>query len=174
MSLGLSRLWPNPPLFALSWPVYAHPKLSEPSPSTPCQTWTSGSILSQLVSNTSLNPLTPLCLDNTFPTLYPFLTWHSFDLSPSSCQVDSRHPHSFPIWHHSTFSLLHQVYSQCFIGLMTAVGQSPIAYLPRSMCPSLSFPALYISVCFSMSHHSLPFVCFLHLILSSPSLLTLV
>ena len=46
---------------------------------------------------------------------------------------------------------------------------SPIAYLPCSMRLSLSFLALYISVHSSMSHHSLPFVCFLCLILSSPS-----
>ena len=69
---------------------------------------------------------------------------------------------------------LHQSHSRRFIGLATAVGRSLIAYLPRLMRLSLSFLALYISVCFSMSHHSLPFVCFLCLILSSPSPSTLV
>ena len=93
------------------------------------------------LSNTLLNTLTPLHLVDTFPTQC------SFDLSSSSCQVDSQHPHSFPTQHHSTFTLLCQVYSRCLIGLVTAVGQSPIAYLPCLMCLSLSFLTLYISVC---------------------------
>ena len=123
----------------------------------------SGSILSQLASNASLNPLTPSRLSNALPNtptplclVDAFLTRHSFDPSSFSRQVDSQHPHSFLTQRHSTFTLLHQVHSQQFIGLVTAVGQSPIAYLPRSMCLSLSFPALYISVCSSMSHCPLP------------------
>ena len=135
----------------------------------------SGSILSQLTSNTSLNPLTPLrlsnallntptplCLADTFPTR------RSFNLSSSLHQVDSRHPHSFPTRRLSTFTLLCQVYSRHLIGLTTVVGRSPIAYLSRSMCHSLSFLTLYISVCsllcliiryppfVSLSHHPLP------------------
>ena len=47
-------------------------------------------------------------------------------------------------WQPSLF--LHQVYSQHFIGLATALGQSLIAYLPHLICPSLSFLTLYISV----------------------------
>ena len=74
----------------------------------------------------------------------------------------------------STFTLLHQVYFRRLISLTTAVRQSPIAYLPHLMHLSLSFLALYISVRSSMSHHSLPFVCFLCPILSSPSPSTLV
>ena len=111
------------------------------------------SILSQLTSNTSPNPLTPSCLSNTLlntPTplrlVDTFPTRRSFDLSSSSRQVDSQHPHSFLTQHLSTFTLLCQVYSRCLISLMTAVGQSPITYLPHSMCLSLSFLALYISV----------------------------
>ena len=84
---------------------------------------------------------TPLHLVDAFPTQ------HSFDLSSSSRQVDSRHPHSFPTQCHLTFTLLRQVYSQRLIGLATAVGRSPIAYPPRSMCLSLPFLILYISVC---------------------------
>ena len=52
------------------------------------------------LSNALPNTLTPLCLVDAFPTR------HSFDLSLSSCQVDSRHPHSFPTQCPSTFSLL--------------------------------------------------------------------
>ena len=144
----------------------------------------------------NLNPLTPSRLSNALPNtptplrlVNAFLTRRSFDLSSSLRQVNSRHPHSFPTqrtfdlssssrqvnsWHPhpfltrrlSTFTPLRQFYSRCFIGVATAVGQSPIAYLPRSMRLSLSFLAFYISVCSSMSHHSLPFICFLCLILS--------
>ena len=45
-----------------------------------------------------------------------------------------------------TFTPLRQIYSRCFIGLATAVGRSPIAYLPRSMRLSPSFLAPYIYV----------------------------
>ena len=92
------------------------------------------------LSNALPNTLTPLHLVDAF------LTQHSFDLSSSLRQVDSRHPHSFLTRRHSTFTLLCQVYSRCLIGLTTAVGRSPIAYLPCSMRLSLSFLALYISV----------------------------
>ena len=92
------------------------------------------------LSNALLNTLTPLCLVDAFPTQ------RSFNLSSSSHQANSRHPHSFPTRHLSTFTLLRQVYSRCLIGLATAVGWSPIVYLPRSMRLSLSFLALYISV----------------------------
>ena len=138
------------------WITPEHP-IPNPNPLTPSR-----------LSNALPNTLTPSHLVNTFPTQ------HTFDLSSPSRQVDSRHPHSFPTWRLSTFTPLRQIYSQCFIGLATAVGWSPIAYLPRSMRLSLSFLALYISVHSSMSHHSLPFVCFLCLILSSPSPSTLI
>ena len=49
--------------------------------------------------NALLDPLTPLHFVDAFPTC------RSFDLSPSSRQVDSQHPHSFPTRCHSTFSL---------------------------------------------------------------------
>ena len=62
---------------------------------------------------------------------------------------------------------LHQVYSQHFIGLATAVGQSLIAYLPHLICPSLSFLTLYISVSL------LSTVCFLCLIICYPLLVSL-
>ena len=120
------------------------------------------------LSNALPNTLTPLRLVNAFPTR------RTLDLSSSLRQVDSRQTHSFPTRRLSTFTPLRQVYSRRFIGLATAVGRSPIAYLPRSMRHGLSFLALYISVHSSMSHHSLPFVCFLCLILSSPSPSTLV
>ena len=92
------------------------------------------------LSNALPNTPTPLRLVDTFPTR------RSFDLSLSSRQVDSRHSHSFPTQRHSTFTLLRQVYSRRLIGLTTAVGRSPITYLPRLMRLSLSFLALYISV----------------------------
>ena len=84
-----------------------------------------------------LNPLTPLFLVDAFPTQ------HSFDLPSSLHQVDSRQPHPFPI--QPSLFLCH-VYSRRFINFMTAVGQSPIMYLPHLICPSLSLLALYISV----------------------------
>ena len=143
------------------------------------------------LSNALPNIPTPLRLVNAFPTRrtfdlsspsrqvdsrhpHSFPTQRLFDLYSSSCQVDSQQPHSFLTRCLSTFTPLRQVYSRRFISLATAVGRSPIVYLPRSMHLSLSFLALYISVCFSMSHHSLPFVCFLCLILSSLSPSTLV
>ena len=104
-----------------------------PNPLTPSQA-------NSHLSNTLPNTPTPSHLVDAFPTRC------SFDLSSSSRQVDSRHPHPFPTRCLSTFTLLRQVYSQCFIGLTTAVRRSPIAYLPRSMHFSLSFLALYISV----------------------------
>ena len=113
----------------------------------------SGSILSQLASNTSPNPLTPLHLSNALPNtptplrlVDAFPTQRTFDLSSPSRQVNSRHPHSFPTRCLSTFTLLCQVYSRHLIGLTTAVGRSPIAYLPRSMRLSPSFLALSIYV----------------------------
>ena len=131
--------------------------------------------------NTKPEPSDPLTSQQCTPEhsdslglVNAFLTRHTFDLSSPSCQVDSRHPPSFLTQCLLTFTLLHQVYSRRLIGPATAVRQSPIAYLPRSMCLSLSFLALYISVRSSMSHHLLPFVCFLCLILSSPSPSTLV
>ena len=137
----------------------------------------------------NLNPLTPLCLSNAlpnsptplrlvnaFPTRrtfnlssssrqvdsrhpHSFPTRRSFDLYSSSCQVDSRHPHSFLTRRLSTFTLLRQVYSRHLIGLATAVGRSPIAYLPRSMRHSLSFLALYIYVPLRSSVTSLTTLC---------------
>ena len=124
------------------------------------------------LSNALPNTPTPSCLVGAL------LTRHS-----SSHQVDSRHPHPFLTRHLLTFTLLRQVYSRRLIGLMTADGQSPIAYLPRSMRPSLSFLALYIYVSllsvvrssvtslatlhsFSMSHPQFPISvnpCFIYL-----------
>ena len=125
------------------------------------------------LSNTLPNTPTPLHLVDAFLTQctfdlssslhqvnsqhpHSFPTRRSFDLSSSSRQVNSRHPHPFPTQHLSTFTLLRQVYSRRLISLLTAVGRSPIVYLPCSMRLSLSFPALYISVRSSMSHRPLP------------------
>ena len=119
------------------------------------------------LSNALLNTPTPLHLVNVF------LTRHSFGLSSSSHQVDSRHPHQFPTQCLSTFTLLRQVYSQRLISLATAVGRSPIVYLPCSMRPSLSFsPSIYLYVPYVSS--SVTLLSFLCLILSSPSPSTLV
>ena len=133
----------------------------------------------------SWTTLTPLRLVDAFPTRC------TSDLSSPSHQVNSWHPHSFLTWCLSTFTLLRQVYSRCLIGLTTAVGQSPIAYLPRSMRHSLSFLALYIYVpllsivhssvtslttlrSFSMSHPQFPvsvYPCFIYLYSLPPSTL---
>ena len=116
----VSRPWPNPPLFALSQPVYAHswgiriiPEYPMP-PLNPLAPSRANSHLSNALPNTP----TPLHLVNAFPTRC------SFDLSSPSRQVDSQHPHSFPTQHHLTFTLLRQVYSRCLIGLTTVVGRS--------------------------------------------------
>ena len=68
------------------------------------------------LSNALLNTPTPLRLVDAFPTR------RSFDLSSSSHQVDSQHPHTFPTRRLLTLTPLHQVYSQRFIGLATVVG----------------------------------------------------
>ena len=119
------------------------------------------------LSNTLPNPLTPLHLVNAF------LTWRSFNLL-SSCvkSIPDIHTQSQP---NAPSLFLCQVYSWCFIGLTTAVGQSLITYRPCSICPSLSLLTLYISVlppvhCMFLCTSS--FV--LCLILSSPSLSTLI
>ena len=147
------RTYPYSPYPDLSIPIPSHqnhPQAPNAKPEL------SGSIPSQLASNASPNPLTPSRLSNALPnTPTPsrladaFPTRRSFDLSSSSCQVDSRHPHSFPTQHLSTFTLLHQVYSRCFISLTTAVGRSLIAYLPRSMrlSPSFLAPYIYVPLC---------------------------
>ena len=173
---------PTPTCLCPSRVIWITPEhlIPNPNPLTPSR-----------LSNALTNTPTPLHLVNAFPTRctfnlsspsrqvdsrhpHPFPTRRSFDLYSSSHQVNSRQPHSFPTRRLSTFTPLRQVYSRRSISLATAVGQSPITYLPRSMRLSLSFLALYISVRSSMSHHSLPFVCFLCLILNSPSPSTLV
>ena len=130
------------------------PKYPLPIPNPLAPSWASSCL-----NNALLNPLTPLHLVDTFPTPIPIpnLTL----LQPS-------------------FPLLHQVYSWWFIGLATVVGQSSITYLPHSICPSLSFLALYIPV-LSPVHHTFLYVSsfatlcsFLCLILSSLSPFTLV
>ena len=119
------------------------------------------------LSNALLNTPTPLHLVNTFPTR------RSFNLSSSLHQVNSQHPHSFPTWRHSTFSLLCQVYSRRLINLATVVGQSPITYLPRSMHPSPSFLALYIYVSLlSIVHSSVTSLTTVTTMTSHPSLVT--
>ena len=156
------------------------------------------------LSNALPNTPTPLRLVNAFPTRrtfdlsspshqvvsrhpHSFPTQRSFDLFSSSRQVDSRHPHSFPTRRLSTFTPWHQVYSQRFIGLATAVGRSPIVYLPHSIHHSLSFLTLYIYVplcssvtslatlcSFSMSHPQFPvsvYPCFIYLYSLPPSTL---
>ena len=165
--------------------------MPNPNPLTP-------SCLSYALPNTP----TPLCLVNAFPTRrtfdlsspscqvnsrhpHSFLTQRSFDLYSSLRQVDSRHPHPFLTQRLSTFTPLHQVYSRCFISLATAVGRSPIVYLPCSMHLSPSFLAPYIYVplrssvtspatlhSFSMSHPQFlisVYPCFIYLYSLPPS-----
>ena len=147
-------------------PYTPYPDLSTPIPSHLNQS---------RAPNTKPEPSDPLASQQRTPE-------HSNSLASSQRIPDPTHPQPllflassrFPTRRLSTFTPLCQIYSRRFIGLATVVGRSPIAYLPRSMRHSLSFLALYISVHSSMSHHSLPFVCFLCLILSSPSPFTLV
>ena len=167
------RTYPYSPYPDLSTPIPSHQNHSRAPNDKPKP---SGSIPSQLTSNASPNLLTPSRLSNALlntPTplhlVDAFPTRCTFDLSSSSRQVYSRHPHPFPTRRLSTFTPLCQVHSQRFIGLATAVGRSPIAYLPRSMRHSLSFLALSIYVplrssvtslatlrSFSMSHPQFP------------------
>ena len=133
------RTYPYSPYPDLSTPILSHQNhprapMPLPNPLTPSRA-------NLHLRNALPNTLTPLHLVDAFPTQC------SFNLFSSLHQVDSRHPHLFPTQCLSTFTLLHQVYSRCLIGLTTAVGRSLIMYLPRSMCLSLSFLALYISVC---------------------------
>ena len=99
------------------------------------------------------NPLTPSCLSNALPNtptplrlVNAFPTRRSFDLYSSSHQVNSQQPHSFLTRRLLIFTPLCEIYSRRFIGLATAVGRSPIVYLPRSMRLSPSFLAPYIYV----------------------------
>ena len=96
-----------------TYPYLPYPDLSMPIPSHQnhfqapnAKPKPSGSIPSQLASNASPNPLTPSRLSNALPnTLTPlrlvnaFPTQCTFDLSSSSCQVDSRPnaPSTFPL-----------------------------------------------------------------------------
>ena len=164
----------------------------------------SDSIPSQLASNASPNPLTPSRLSNTLPNTptplhlvdafptqcsfdlssslcqvdsrhpHSFPTQRSFDLSSSSRQVNSRHPHSFPTRRHSTFSVLASSPFPTFHQSQDC-GQAKPDHVPPSLDASWSVFSHSLYICtFSMSHHSLPFICFLCLILSSPSPSTLV
>ena len=188
---------PIPTCLRPSWVVRITPKhpMLLPNPLAPSQA-------NSCLSNALLNTPTPLRLVDAFPTRrtfdlsspsrqvdswhpHSFPTQHSFDLSSSSRQVDSRQPHPFLTWRLSTFTLLCQVYSRRLIGLMTAVGRSPITYLPHSMHPSPSFLAPYIYVplrsfvtslatlcSFSMSHPQFPvsiYPCFIYLYFLPPS-----
>ena len=121
---------------------------------------------------------TPTLIPNPMliqPLLFLVSSWfptrRSFNLYSSSHQVDSQYPHSFLTW-------------RC-IGLATAVGQSPIAYLPRLMrlSPSFLAPYIYVPLCssvtslatlclFSMSHPQFPvsvYPCFIYLYSLPPS-----
>src|SRR5438128_206395 len=81
-------------------------------------------------------------------------------------RIPDNYTHSRPDASLSFSLLLRQVYSRRSIGLATAVGRSPIAYLPRPFRLSMFLLALYISVLppvrctFPMSHRSLPFARF--------------
>ena len=142
MKALVSWPWPYLPLFALSRPIYIIPEPSESSLSTQCQSWTlwphpeptrvlamhSRTLWLPCVSLTHSRPDAP----STFPL-------------PRIKSIPDIHTHSRPDTIQPSL-FLHQVYSQHFISLTTAVGQSLIVYLPCSICPSLFFLALYISV----------------------------
>ena len=170
---------PNP--LALS---RANSCLSNALPNTP----TPLRLVDTFLTRCSFNLSSSSCqVDSRHP--HSFLTRRTFDLSSSLCQVDSRHLHPFLTRCLSTFTLLRQVYSRRLISLATAVGRSPITYLPRSMHHSLSFLALYIYVpllsvvhssvtslatlhSFSMSHPQFPisvYPCFIYLYSLPPS-----
>ena len=105
-----NHTYPYSPYPDLSTPILSHQNHSQ-APNAKFEP--SGSILSQLASNASPNPQTPLHLSNALsntPTPLcladAFPTQRSFDLSSSSRQVDSQHLHPFPTRNHSTFSVL--------------------------------------------------------------------
>ena len=98
----------------------------------------------------------PLLLVNAIPT------WHSFDLSPSSHQVNSQHPHSFPIWRYSTFSLscvksIPDVSSVLRLQSGEAWSRTSLAQCVL-VCLSLPFIYLFPScpLYVPLSHYSLP------------------
>ena len=112
--------YPYSPYPDLSTPILSHQNHSQAPNAKPEP---SGSIPSQLVSNTLLNTPTPLRLVDAFLTQHSFYlssslrqvdSWHphsfltrrSFHLSFSSCQVNFWHPHSFLTRCHSTFFVL--------------------------------------------------------------------
>ena len=192
------RTYPYTPYPDLSTPIPSHlnhsrapnttPKPSDPLASQQRTPEHSDSLVSsqRIPDPTHLQPFLSLA-SSRFPTPTLIPTRRTLDLYSSSRQVDSRQPHSFPTRRLSTFTPLRQIYSRRFIGLVTAVGQSPIAYLPRSMRLSPSFLAPYIYVplrssvtslttlcSFSMSHPQFPvsvYPCFIYLYPLPPSTL---
>ena len=160
-----------------TYPYSPYPDLFTPIPSHQNHSWAPNakpepfdSILSQLASNASPNPLTPLHLSNTLlntPTPLhladAFPTRRSFDLSSSLRQVDSWHPHSFLTRRHSTFTLLRQVYSRHLIGLATAVGQSRSrTSLAQCILVCLFSPSIYLYVPLCLIVHYPPVISLSH------------
>ena len=141
---------PCSPYPDLSTPFPRHQK---PSPSTSCHP--EPTRILTMHSRT----LCPPCISSTYPqpntpSTFCLLASNKF-LTPT------------PIPDLMLFNLLflHQVYSQRFLSLATVVRQSPITYLPWSICPSLSFPRslyicssfrpLYISLCLIVHYPTL-------------------
>ena len=123
-----------------------HPRApnSKPKPS--------GSIPSQLASNTSPNPLTPLHLNNAFPTLYPFLT------QPNTIQ-----PSLFCVKSIPNVSLVSQLQSgkarsctsliQCILVHLSllSIYLFPLLFTVHSLCLIIRYPPFV-----SLSHPQFP------------------
>ena len=140
------------------------------------------------------NPLTPLHLSNALPNtptplrlVNAFPTRRSFDLSSSSRQVDSRHPHSFPtrafqpsllcvksIPDISSVSQLRSGGARSRTSLTQCVLVRPFS-LPIYMFPlRSSVTSLATLRSFSMSHPQFPvsvYPCFIYLYSLPPSTL---
>ena len=121
-----------------------HPQapLAKPEPS--------GSIPSQLVSNTFPNPLTPLCLDKCIPDTIPIPD--PTLLQPSLFLASSQFPTSTLIPDPMPFNLL----CSCIKSIPDVSSVSRLQSGKARSHTSPSFLALYISVHSSMPHRPLP------------------
>ena len=168
IEVKLLRPWLNLPLFALSWPFYAHPESSESSPSTQCHSWTLwlhpeptrvSAMHSQtlrvdsLASSWRIPNLMPL---RPFPFLassqFPISTTHSWSdaFQPSLFCVKSIPDVSLVSWLWSGEVQSHTFLAQCV--LVCLFSPSIYLYVPLCLivhCPpfiSLSHPQFPISV----------------------------
>ena len=173
-AMMVSWPWPYLTLFVPPRPVYAISESSEPIPSPSCQSRIPPSLTqSSLHLINALQTLwshsEPAHISSMHPEPSGLISSQSASKQHTPLHLVNAFPTPTPIpnlIHLCPSLLLCQVHSQWSISLVTAVGQSPITYLPCSMHHSLLFLTTYIfvspPVCcmFLMSHHSLPSVHF--------------